>query len=226
MWLALIAGMGALVLALAKAFPEAVRTRGDWMSIAYGFGLVVVVSTGLFRLRGGAILQHLRYGLVWLALMVVLVLGYAYRDVFADARERVALGFSNEDPVVSAERELVIAATPSGAFIVVGAVNGERVRFVVDTGATETVLSPQDARRIGLDLSILQFDQAAETANGADYRSESLSVGPILFEDVQIVVNQAPLSTSLLGMSFLRRLESFEVRGDRLYMRWRDTTPQ
>lgn len=227
-WLAFIAGMGALVLALAKAFPEAVRTRDDWMSVGYGFGIVVLVSTALFRLRAGAVLQHLRYGLIWLAVIVVLVLGYAYRDLFSDARQRIALGFSSADPVVTGERELVIAAEESGAFVVVGAVNGARVRFVVDTGATETVLSPADARRIGLDLAALRFDQAAETANGvgygADYRAERLSVGPIVFEDVGVVVNQAPLSASLLGMSFLRRLESFEVRGDRLYMRWRENT--
>lgn len=226
LWLVLVGAIVALVAVLANAFPEAVRTRDDWMSVAYTSGVVLLVSTAIFRLRGGALRQHAKYAIGWIVIIAVLVLGYAYRDVFSDTRQRLALAFSGGAPVAGAERELIIPATESGAFVVVGEVNGERVRFVVDTGATDTVLSPDDARRIGLDLAMLRFDQKAETANGvglsAAYRAESLAIGPILFRDVDVSVNQAPLTISLLGMSFLRKLESFEVRGDRLYMRWRE----
>lgn len=226
-WLALVGAILALVTVLANAFPEAVRTKDDWMSVAYTSGVVLLVSTAIFRLRRGGLQQHARYAIGWIVIIAVLVLGYAYRDVFSDTRQRLALVFSGGAPVAGAERELIIPASQSGAFVVVGQVNGERVRFVVDTGATDIVLAPDDARRIGLDFTTLRFDQKAETANGvglsAAYRAESLGIGPILFQDVDVSVNQTPLSVSLLGMSFLRRLESFEVRGDRLYMRWRET---
>ncbi len=93
----------------------------------------------------------------------------------------------------------------------------------MDTGASETVLSPADAARVGIDLAALTFDRASETANGVGYgaafQADSLSVGAITFRDMPIMINQAPMSSSLLGMTFLRRLESFQVKGDRLLMK-------
>ena len=111
-------------------------------------------------------------------------------------------------------------------FELVGKVNGQRVRFLVDTGATDTVLSPDDARRIGIDVDQLHFVQAAETANGkgygAAYAAKRLEVGPIAFDNFALVVNRAPMSSSLLGLSFLNRLESFQVRDGQLVLRWRE----
>jgi aspartyl protease family protein len=104
-----------------------------------------------------------------------------------------------------------------------GQVNGQIVRFLVDTGASETVLSPADAKRIGVETSALRFDQPADTANGVGYGAsfiaDSLAVGTIRFASVPMLINQAPMSSSLLGMSFLKRLESFKVSGRKLYLK-------
>jgi len=87
------------------------------------------------------------------------------------------------------------------------------------------VLSPQDAARAGVDVAALKFDAPGETANGvafnAPYVAPSISAGPIRLANVRASVNKAPLSTSLLGMTFLSRLQSFEFKGDALVMRWR-----
>jgi aspartyl protease family protein len=100
------------------------------------------------------------------------------------------------------------------------------VRFIVDTGATGVVLSPDDARRIGVDMAGLRYTEVAETANGIGYgaplTADRLEVGPIAMSDFKMSVNQAPMSASLLGMSFLRRLESFRVEDHKLVLRWRD----
>lgn len=113
-----------------------------------------------------------------------------------------------------------------GAFQVVGRVNGQRVMFVVDTGATDTVLSPTDARRLGVDTGGLNYALPVETANGAGraaaFTADSLAVGPIRVSNFPMSVNQAAMSRSLLGLSFLRRLDSFEVRDRKLILRWRD----
>jgi len=120
----------------------------------------------------------------------------------------------------------VVTQGDEGGFFVMGMVNGQRVRFLVDTGASDTVLSPADAKRLGIDLETLTFDKTAETANGMGYgaafTADSLAVGSIAFSDMPLVVNQAPMSSSLLGMTFLRRLESFQVKGDKLYLKSRD----
>jgi aspartyl protease family protein len=225
-WLLLLAALGGMVAALARAFPEAVRTPDDWTEVAYAAGVVVLVSTGLFRLGPGGFAQHLRHVATWLAIVAVLALAFAYRDVFSGAGQRLRLAFSAGDPVTTGDHELVIPQDDHGAFVVVGKVNGQRVRFVVDTGATDTVLSPDDARRLGAPVGSLRYADAAETANGvgysAPYTARRLEVGPIAFDDFRVAINQAPMSSSLLGMSFLRRLRSFEHRDGQLILRWQD----
>ena len=99
-------------------------------------------------------------------------------------------------------------------------VDGTALRFLVDTGATDVVLSPADAQRLGFDLSSLSFTQLYNTANGtvrgAPVRLRNVSLGPIQLRDVRASINEAPMRSSLLGMSFLGRLSSFEIRGDSL----------
>ncbi|PTT73991.1 TIGR02281 family clan AA aspartic protease, partial [Pseudomonas sp. HMWF010] len=103
---------------------------------------------------------------------------------------------------------------------------GQPVRFLVDTGATDTVLTPDDARRLGIDVDEMTFDRQAETANGpgfgAPWTAERFEVGGIRLRDFPVTVNKTPMSASLLGLSFLDRLESFEARRQTLTLRWRD----
>jgi aspartyl protease family protein len=225
LWLCLMGLLALAILALVRAFPEAIRTRDDWAAVAYGVGFMVLLSGGVFRLRSGQLIQHLRHLAIWAGLVAIFVVGFAYRDLFADAGQRLRLAFSTGAPVSVGEHEIAIPRDESGAYLVVGAVNGQRVRFMVDTGATDIVLSPDDARRAGVDVDALRFDRQAETANGLGYgavhRIRQLEIGPVRLTDVDVTVNQSPMSVSLLGMSFLHRLESFEFRGGKLVMRWR-----
>ncbi len=70
----------------------------------------------------------------------------------------------------------------------------------------------------------LKFTAASETANGtgygAPYKAASLSVGPVSFKDVPMQINRAPMSASLLGMTFFKRLDSFQIKDGKLYLRW------
>ncbi|MDB5495217.1 MAG: putative aspartyl protease [Phenylobacterium sp.] len=226
LWLVLFAALGGIVIALARAFPEAVRTPDDWADVAYGVGVVILVSAGIFRARRGAFAQHLRDAAIWVAVVAVLALGFAYREELAGVPQHLRLAFSAGEPVTTADHVLVIPQDEQGAFVVVGKVNGQRVRFMVDTGASDTVLSPDDARRLGVAVDRLRFDDVAETANGvghgAPYTAQRLEVGPISLETFKMTINQAPMSSSLLGLSFLNHLESFEIRGRKLILKWRD----
>jgi len=226
LWLLFIAAIIGIVIAMARAFPEAVRTPDDWSYVIYGLGMVVLVTSGLFRIRSRLqVAQHLRHAAIWAGIVAVLALGFAYADELEGVSNRVRIAFSGGAPVATAERELVIPRDETGSFVIVAQVNGQRVRFLVDTGATETVLSPDDARRLGVDPDALRYDRQSETANGMGYGAthvvERLEVGAIRFDAFPMVVNKAPMSTSLLGMSFLDRLESYEVRGRTLTLKWR-----
>jgi aspartyl protease family protein len=225
LWLGLCAALTAIVLALAHAFPEAVRTPRDWAGVVRAAGMVVLVSAGMFRAGRVFRPQHLKFAAAWAGIIAALALGFAYRSELKGVGQHLQLAFSAGDPVVTTDQELVVPQDEDGSYVLVGRVNGQRVRFVVDTGASDTVLSPDDARRIGVDMEGLRYVVESETANGrgygAPYVAHRLEVGPLALSEFKLTVNRAPMSASLLGMSFLSRLESFQFADHRLILRWR-----
>jgi aspartyl protease family protein len=225
LWVVVLAALGGIVIALTRAFPGAVRGADDWSSVAYAVGFILLVVSGLSRIGRGGLAQHLRHVAIWGAIVAVLALGMAYRAELEGVSQRLRTLFSPAAPVTTADHEMVITQDDSGSFVVMGKVNGQPVRFLVDTGASDTALSPQDARRLGVDVDGLHYDREAETANGlgygAPYVAQRLEVGPIRLDGFAMTINQAPMSNSLLGMSFLNKLESFHVGKGRLVLRWR-----
>ncbi|HYF56967.1 MAG TPA: TIGR02281 family clan AA aspartic protease [Salinarimonas sp.] len=122
------------------------------------------------------------------------------------------------------ERLLVIAADLRGHFMVHPSVGGTRLRMLVDTGASVVALTHEDAARAGLRASSSDPVRRLQTANGVvearAVRVREMSVGDIVVRDVEaVVMPPGRLSTSLLGMSFLRRLKGFEVSSGRLTLR-------
>ena len=226
LWICFGLALAGLVWALAQAFPEAVTTRDDWFSVAYLTGFALLLAAGAFQARRGLRPQHLRYAIIWIGIIALLALAFAYQDELKDAGRRLRVAASGAEPVALGERELVVPQGPDGHYWLVARVNGERVRFMVDTGASQTVLSPDDARRIGVDVDALRYDRQAQTANGIGYGAalvaDRFEVGPIALSRFPVIVNRAPMGTSLLGMSFLRKLESFHFEGRQLILRPRD----
>lgn len=108
-----------------------------------------------------------------------------------------------------------IAKSTDGHFWAVGSVNGASVRFLVDTGATAVALTPADAQRLGLGPEDLHYSARVVTAGGsaraASVRLASITVGGAKLENVDALVIEKGLDTSLLGMSYLGRLTRFEA---------------
>lgn len=226
LWLGFLVAVGVGIVLLFRAFPGTVSSGEDKAWIAYGFGFVVLLSLRLLVPGRTNLGQMARHAAVWAGVILVLAVGYSYSGELMGVVERVRGQFSPSYPTTTAARELVVTQDQGGGFYVMGKVNGGLVRFLVDTGASDTVLSPADAKRLGIDTAHLKFDQTAETANGlgygAAYVADAVEVGSIRFTDMPVMVNQAPMSNSLLGMSFLKRLESFQVKGDKLYLKARE----
>jgi aspartyl protease family protein len=225
LWLGLVAAVGLGVWLLAKLVPGGVTSSEDWAWIVRDVGLVAVVSTGILtagRFRWG---EKARHAAIWVGVVALLFLGVAYRGELEGVAQRVRSEFAPAYPVATGAHELVVTQDDGGGFFVIGQINGRPVRFLIDTGASDTVLSPADARRLGVDIAALHFDHIVETANGpgysAPFSATTLAVGPINFANVPMAINQSPMSNSLLGMTFLRRLDSFEVRGSKLVLKWR-----
>jgi aspartyl protease family protein len=225
LWLGLLAGTGALFLLLAWFLP-ADRGDMDGIQALRLFGALALVSSGLLRVRRIDLGATARTVVGWASIFLLAVTAYALRDDALGVALKVRSALLPGRAATESARTVVIGRGDAGAFYVVGQVNGAPVRFIVDTGATDIVLSPDDARRAGLDPAGLAYSRPSETANGVGFSAAaaaaSLAVGPIRLTDVPVEINKAPMDASLLGQSFLSRLESYEVRGDRLYLRGRD----
>lgn len=119
---------------------------------------------------------------------------------------------------------VVIPAARDGHFFVRAVVDGTPVDFLVDTGASDVALTLADAERLGFRRHQLEFNRRYETANGpvrgAPVRLRELRIGQFSLFDVDASVTEGALGISLLGMSFLRRLEGYAVADGRLILHW------
>ncbi|HWZ40589.1 MAG TPA: TIGR02281 family clan AA aspartic protease [Bradyrhizobium sp.] len=112
----------------------------------------------------------------------------------------------------------------NGGFAVQARINGIAAAMVVDTGATSVVLTYETAKAVGLPLELLEYNVDVQTAAGhtkaARLWLDRMAIGKLVERSVPaLVVPHGLMKTNLLGMSFLDRLESFEVRADQLILR-------
>lgn len=151
----------------------------------------------------------LAWGLIFLGMLAAYGL---WEDVRSDLLPRQA--------VIEDGRAIEIPRGPDGHFRLTLRVDGTPVEFLVDTGATDIVLSRRDAERVGLDPERLAFLGTARTANGdvrtAFARVGEMAVGPVVFRNVPVAVTAGDMERSLLGMGYLNRLERIEISGDRM----------
>jgi aspartyl protease family protein len=182
--------------------------------------LVGLIALILFRQRFSHVFES---ALIWVMLATLFALGYTYRFELREVADRVLAELIPGRPITRG-RTVEIARASGGGFSVAAHVNGARVPMVLDTGASAVVLTQDAAKAAGLPLEVLNYSVSVDTANGraraAPVTLDRLSIGDITERSVPALVAQAgQLRTSLLGMTFLNRLESWEVRGDKLMMR-------
>ena len=168
------------------------------------------VARGRFQDRGTAF----RHAGSWILIFAVVIVAAALWD---DIRSDVP-----QQAVVTDAGAIAIPRAGDGHYYLTAEVDGERVRFMVDTGATDIVLSRDDAARVGIDTRDLVFSGRAGTANGEVRTAlvwfETFEVGPLLDRDVRAQVNSGEMGVSLLGMDYLRRFARIEISGDRLIL--------
>jgi aspartyl protease family protein len=120
-------------------------------------------------------------------------------------------------------RIVEISRTVSGEFTLRANINGVSAPMVLDTGATSVVLTYETAKAAGLPLEMLDYGTPVETVNGRTHAArltlDRIAIGGLVEHAVPaLVVPRGQMKTNLLGMSFLDRLESWEVRADKLKM--------
>jgi aspartyl protease family protein len=197
--------------------------------LAIGAALLVFLGGGLLTRYSGRASAMLRDAVTWTALGLALVALYAYRDELLPFAGRLAGELLPGSAMVVEESangpvEVKIRRRLDGHFTAKVALNGKTISMIVDTGASTIVLRPEDAAKAGIDVGGLQYTVPVLTANGrtiaARVRLDSVAIGPLDRQKVDALVAQPnALTESLLGMSFLSRLRSYEFSGDFLTLR-------
>ena len=230
LWILLIGVALSLVILIARhdagtiSLPSMELSTEDFASLAYNLALIAFLGGAVLVIFRERLSQALEAALFWVAVGLVLALGYTYRMELRDVSERVVAEFVPGRAASRGVRTVEIVRGRTGEFQVSTLVNGARSNMVLDTGASAVVLTQEAAKAAGLPLEVLSYNVNVDTANGrtraAAVTLDRLAVGNIVERSVPALIAQpGQLRTSLLGMSFLNRLESWEVRGDKLVMR-------
>lgn len=197
----------------------------DFASLTVKAAVLLFVGAGVFAMFRNRYLAALQAAMFWLVVALLLVIGYTYRAELRGIGERV-LAELVPGRTVSRGRTVEIAHGRNGEFQVAALVNGARVAMVLDTGASTVVLTQDAAKAAGLPLEVLSYTVNVDTANGrtraAAVQLDRIAVGSILERGVPALIAQpGQLKTSLLGLSFLNRLDGWRVDGDKLVLQGR-----
>jgi aspartyl protease family protein len=181
------------------------------MRVVYLVALLAFVGGWVFWGRRRRLGASIRDFAIWVLIFALVVIVYGFRDVLR--RELLPAQMT-----VSDSGAIELRRASDGHFHAEMEVNGTPVRFMVDTGASEIVLSRRDAERIGIDVDSLNFLGQAQTANGAvrtaTVRLGLVRFGPLADTGVRASVSSGGLDTSLLGMAGLDRFARVEISGE------------
>jgi aspartyl protease family protein len=167
--------------------------------------------------------------MIFAAVMVVLGTSMAQ---MADRMTAATPALANSAPrkAASAEtvgqagvRSLSIPRDPRGHFLTEGRIDGQRIGFMVDTGASLIALNETSAARFGLRPSRGDYNATVSTANGtikaARTRIAMVDIGGLVVRDVDaMVLPDEALSENLLGLSFLSKLKRFEYANGQMVL--------
>jgi aspartyl protease family protein len=223
-WLLLIGILIAILMLVAQHGGGRIGplSADDFGSLTYKLAILAFLGAAVLTMFRERFTQAVTAALLWVVVGLVLVIGYSYRFELGNVADRVMAELI-PGHVISHGRTVEVARTNAGDFDISARVNGTRVPMVLDTGASSVVLTQQDAKAAGLPLEVLNYTVSIDTANGrtraAQVTLDRLAVGGLEERSVEaLIVQPGQLRTSLLGMSFLNRLQSWQVSGDRLIM--------
>lgn len=229
-WLAILLLIGAAIVLVVARDSDTVAgfAQDDFARVVYGLAILVFLA-GTFSSTRGRFLQAFKHLAGWLAVMLVLVGLYSYRAELALVAGRVVGELSPRGTQINVTRSygnhaVRIKRGWSGHFIAKTQISNMSIDMIVDTGASTVVLSHEDAERLGIRTRHLRYSVTVQTANGASEAArvylDTVSVGSVKVGNIEaLVVKPGSLNQSLLGMSFLSRLRSYEFSGDFLELR-------
>jgi aspartyl protease family protein len=223
LWMLLL-GLSLAVVVLASGNGQSTigdLTTGDFASLLVNVAWLVLIAGVLIALFRERLTKALEAAVLWIVIALLLMLGYTYRFQLHDIADQVMAELV-PGRIADSGRTVALARAQSSDFQI--ALTSTANIPMIYTGASSVVLSNEAAKAVGLPVEVIKYTVSIATANGhtkaAEVTLDRVAVGSIVERAVPALIAQpGQLKTSLLGMSFLNRLQSWEVRGDKLVLR-------
>lgn len=219
-----IVGLGILILGLLVwRFPYVLSSNDNVGQMIFCIALLcALIPAGIHHFGEK---PALKYAVTWMGIFAVLLVGYSFHEEWSGVAERVKRNILPTHATSHGDGSVSFMRAKEGSFIIEASVNSIPVSFMVDTGASKVVLTFADAKRLGIDVDALSFNEPMQTANGLSFgspiRLAEIKVGSLILRDVSGSVSKNLEQPSLLGMSFLKKLKRFKVEGDELILEGR-----
>jgi aspartyl protease family protein len=186
---------------------------GDQAVLVYLILTLLVVGGSMIISSRSRLNKTLQQAAIWGLIFVGAIGAYSLRD-------RIESALYPDRAMISEQGTVSFNRARDGHFYAELHVNGKPIEFVIDTGASDIVLSPKDAEFLGYPVSDLTYSGHANTANGvvpmARITLDSITLGRFTDHSIPATVNGGELETSLLGMHYLKRFRKIEIAGSRL----------
>lgn len=180
-------------------------------------GFLVLVASSLIA-RRLPMSQWVRYMGAWVAILGLLYVGFLFRDDVGTLWERARADMTGS-PTIESDGSTITLQLADGHFWANGATATGEQNFLVDSGATTTMLSAAGAERLGV-VADEGYPVMVETANGRTMtrrgRIERLTVGSISVTDLPVLISTNGDDVNVLGMNWLNRMASWRVEGRRM----------
>ena len=190
--------------------------ENDFSRLIYLSVLVVAILGSVLISRRGAYGKMFRQAGVWLLIFMGLVAIVASWQDIRQSGQTMSFQQS-EDSAIIIPKEI------DGHFHLTVTINDRPIEFLVDTGASDIVLTREDAARVGFDPNRLDYWGMANTANGtvrlAIIRLETVRLGEFIDKNIRASVNKAPMEKSLLGMRYLSKFRAIEISNDQMILK-------
>ncbi len=180
-------------------------------------GFLVLIASGLIARRLPMSLW-LRYSAAWLGILAVLYFGFLFKDDLGTLWERARADITGS-PTIESDGTAITLRLSEGHFWATGSSAAGEQRFLVDSGATVTILSAAGAQRLGVAVDD-GYPVMVDTANGRTMTRrgviDRLRVGSITVVDMPVLISTNGDDVNVLGMNWLNRMASWRVEGNRM----------
>lgn len=177
--------------------------------------LLLVSSLAARRLPMG---QVAKMALAWVAIFAALFAIFSFRFEFSAIWDRVKADFAGTSGQTISGEAIELKRQDDGHYWLQVDINGNPVRFMIDSGATTTAMNADTAKEAAVEVDSNGYPVIISTANGQVTAKrgivKTLQIGPHKIESHNVVVSQSFGDTNVLGMNFLDSMISWKVEGN------------